>query len=304
MSLIDNTLRDPDIVAFLQEQAGIIAEAQGSADALNAEMAALMDAGGMHNIRKAKRLKVEVKALEAKINLARDKIQKARDIEAERDRRMGEARDPLIWRKIRGEQVSVQLVEKAEIARDQHGAKIINRAGPNRGLAALVYEHGATVGIKCGVGHAFATGHLDNPRTKRGGEALLHFGKFYEEQFAKVEPLKAVNPEAVGGGGAGPRGPQQGVCEASEWLKLAHMGLNGRQAAALTHICGMGWTISDLRTHKSWGFDATARALRSGLALAAANIAEARENAGDERENKRFKVAAQMHAARKLERTG
>ncbi len=272
MSSTDNSLRDPDIVRFIQAKAEIIANLQAEVDALEAK-------GGLKPLRRAKLLRREIKAAEAK-------IANAREIEAQRDVLMGEGADTLKRSKLRGEEVEVREVERAAFALNEHGGRIINRAGPNRGLPALVYERGASIRTLTGIRHAFARGHLDNPRTKAGGDGLCQIGEAYEAMVAAAIPLKAVNPEACGGGGSGPRGPQQAAVEASEWLEIARHGgkhgapLTGKQLHMVDEVCGQGfnvWQAAQSMRPTPISVPAAARTLRGGLAQVAANIAAARE---------------------------
>lgn len=272
MSLIDNTLRDPDIVSFIQGQAEIIANLQAEVDALEAK-------GGLKPLRRAKLLRREIKAAEAK-------IANAREIEAQRDVLMGEGRDALIRAKLRGERVMVDEVETADFARDEHGARIINRRGPARGLPALVYGRSARVKVLTGIDHAFAAGHLNRPRTGEPSDRLLQIGQAYAENYAKSDPLKAVDASQVGGGGFGPRGPQVAAVEASAWLSIAREGLTPRQRAALDLICGEGHTLGgaakamerpdpdDPKKRIKVGIPSLRRALCGGLARVARNHAE------------------------------
>lgn len=280
MSLIDNTLRDPDIVSFIQGQAEIIANLQAEVDALEAK-------GGLKPLRRAKLLRREIKAAEAK-------IANAREIEAQRDVQMGEGAETLKRAKLRGVEVQVREVERAAFALNEHGGRIINRAGPNRGLPALVYERGASIRTLAGIEHAFARGYLDHARTGAGGEALLQIGQAYAEAYGKSDPLKAVDPSQVGGGGGfGPRGPQVAACEASEWLLIARQALSPREREALDLICGEGWTVSQVRHERKRGHGATIRALRSGLVQVAKNQREATET-GARVVASRLRAGAQM----------
>lgn len=272
MSLIDNTLRDPDIVSFIQGQAEIIANLQAEVDQLET-------AGSLKARRRAK-------SLRSLINEAQAKIAKARDIEARRDVLMGEGAETLKRAKLRGVEVQVREVERAAFALNEHGGRIINRAGPNRGLPALVCERGASIRTLTGIRHAFARGHLDNPKTKAGGDGLCQIGEAYEAMVAAAIPLKAVNPEACGGGGSGPRGPQQAAVEASEWLEIARHGgkhgapLTGKQLHMVDEVCGQGcnvWQAAQSMRPTPISVPAAALALRGGLAQVAANIAAARE---------------------------
>lgn len=313
MSLIDNTLRDPDIVSFIQGQAEVMAQAQAEADDRSAEIAALQEAGGVHNIRKAKRLKVELNALKSKIALAQDNIRRALDIEAERDRLMGEGRDTLIRAKLRGEEVEVREVERASFALNEHGGRIINRAGPNRGLPALVYERGASIRTLTGIRHAFARGHLNHHRTGEPSERLLQIGQAYAENYAKSDPLKAVDASQVGGGGFGPRGPQVAAVEASAWLSIAREGLKPRQRAALDLICGEGHTLGgaakamerpdpdDPKKRIKVGIPSLRRALCGGLARVARNHAEHAEKV---RAREVVTVGARLRVGMKMEMVG
>lgn len=272
-------LRDPDILAFIQGQAEVIADLQAEVD----QQEAL-------GTPKAKR---RAKSLKALIAVAEAEIAKARRLETERDALMGEGRDTLIRAKLRGEEVEVREVERASFALNEHGGRIINRAGPNRGLPALRFERGASLKLLKGVGHAFAMGYLDNPRTKRGGEALKKIGEDYQREYAKTNPLKAVDPSQVGGGGFGPRGPQVAACEAAEWLRIARRGLSARQIDVLDLICGQGWKVSQVHHERKWGHKSTVDALRDGLHAVGRNIAFGYDC--DE-----FVVGARIATARKL----
>ena len=291
MSLIDNTLRDPDIVSFIQGQAEVIADLQAEVD----QQEAL-------GTPKAKR---RAKSLRALIAVAEAEITKARRLETERDALMGEGRDTLIRAKLRGEEVEVREVERASFALNEHGGRIINRAGPNRGLPALRFERGASIRLLVGIEHAFARGYLGHARTGTGGEALLQIGQAYAEAYGKSDPLKAVDPSQVGGAGFGPRGPQAAACEAAEWLRIGRQGLTPRQRLALDEVCGEGKTVPQLRTERKWGFNATLRALRGGLVQVAENIAEGHWLAKEEPKHPgAFKVSGRLATARKLGMAG
>ncbi len=263
MSSTDQSLRDPDIVRFIQAKAE-------KAAALIEGIATLEARADKRALRQAKVMRRELRAIQAS-------IENAREVELQRDAEMGEARDPLIRAKMRGHVVTVKEAETADFARDEHGARIINRRGPARGLPALVYSRGTRTRILTGIHHAFDAGHLDDPRTGSGGEALLEVGQAYEAAYAKSDPLKAVDPSQVGGGGFGPRGPQAAAVEAAEWLRIARRGLDARQLAVLDAICGEGMTAAQVRTARKWGWEATLQALRSGLVLVAKNQREATE---------------------------
>ncbi|MFD1189735.1 hypothetical protein [Phenylobacterium conjunctum] len=277
--MAETELRDPDIVAFIQGQAEVIADLQTEVDQLEA-------AGSQKARRRAK-------SLRGLIGEAQAKIAKARDIEVRRDALVGEGRDALIRAKLRGEEVEVREVERASFALNEHGGRIINRAGPNRGLPVLVYERGVSIRTLTGIEHAFARGYLGHARTGAGGEALLQIGHAYAEAVVKSDPLKAVDPTQTGGGGFGPRGPQAAACEAAEWLEVARERLSSRQRIALDEICGAGKTVPQLRAERSWGFNATVRALRGGLAQVAASLHHAK-GAGSMVVGRRLAMAKRM----------
>jgi hypothetical protein len=168
----------------------------------------------------------------------------------------------------------VDEVETADFARDEHGARIINRRGPARGLPALVYGRSARVKVLTGIDHAFAAGHLNHPRTGEPSDRLLQIGQAYAENYAKSDPLKAVDASQVGGGGFGPRGPQVAAVEASAWLSIARDGLTPRQRAALDLICGEGHTLGGAARRIGAGVPSMRRALCGGLAQVARSHAE------------------------------
>lgn len=252
-------LRDPDIVRLVQGWADQIADLQAEVDDLEAS--------------ESPKTRRRAKAARALIAVAKSKIAKALEVEVSRDVLMGEGRDTLIRAKQQGVEVEVLEVETADFALNEHGGRIIR----DDGLPALVFGKGASIRKLTGIGHAFARGYLDHPRSKRGGEALLQIGQAYAEAYGKSDPLKAVDPSQVGGGGFGPRGPQVAACEAAEWLRIGRQGLTPRQRLALDEVCGEGKTVPQLRTERKWGFNATLRALRGGLVQVAENHHHARE---------------------------
>lgn len=248
---IEAPLRDPDIARALASGAERVA-------ALRDRISEFEARGGKADERNAARMRVELrKVLEA--------MEAARKLELRRDAIMGEARDALIRAKLRGELVSVRETETAEIVTDEHGARVINRRGPMRGLPAMRYGVGAEVRKLSGLAHAYAAGHLGHPKTGRGADALYEAGNAYWSNAAISEPLKAVDPSQVGGHGNGPRGPQEAAISASAWLSIARDGLQSRDRQILDLVCIDGHTLYGAAQKADKSIDATRTALRRGL---------------------------------------
>lgn len=219
----------------------------------------------------AKTYRAQIHKLEAEARKLDEKAEKLRREELEQDRLYGEAKEPILMAKARGEVIVAGDVEIAEVARDEHGARIIHRKGPHKGMPALVYTR-ATRAVKLeGIAHAVSMGYLKPGRGEIAAKGLYDTGRTYEEMFAAAEPLKAVNPEAVGGGGSVPGAPQIKANEAAEWLRIARRGLTPRQRAALDHVCGEGRTVGQAAAKMRAGVPATARSLRGGLMAAQEN---------------------------------
>lgn len=258
---LNTAMRDPQIVEALAQLAEDARMKRAEAESLR--------------LIGAKTYRTQIHKLEAEARKLDEKAEKLRREELEQDRLYGEAKEPILMAKARGEVVVAGDVEIAEVARDEHGARIIHRKGPHKGMPALVYTR-ATRAVKLeGIAHAVSMGYLKPGRGEIAAKGLLDTGRTYEEMFAAAEPLKAVNPEAVGGGGSVPGAPQIKANEAAEWLRIARRGLTPRQRATLDHVCGEGRTVGQAAAKMGAGVPATARSLRGGLMAAQENHKDA-----------------------------
>lgn len=258
---LSEPLRDPATVAAL-------AELTNDARMKRAEAESLRITG-------PKTFRSQIHKLEADATKLEAQAEKLRRAELEQDRLYGEAKEPILMAKARGAEIIAGDVEIAEVARDEHGARIIQRRGPNKGMPALIYTRATRAKKLDGIEHAFYRGHLST-HGQVAAERLLSVGLAYQGAVAAANPLKAVDPGATGGGGCEPGSPLVKANEAAEWLRIARKELSPRQRAVLDKVCGEGFTVGAAAGEMRAGVPATARALRGGLAQAAESHRTAR----------------------------
>ncbi|MDP3869169.1 hypothetical protein [Phenylobacterium sp.] len=251
---LNEPLRDPVTVAALAELADDARMKRAEAESLR--------------LIGAKTYRAQIHKLEAEARKLDDKAEKLRREELEQDRLYGEAKEPILMAKARGAEIIAGDVEIAEVARDEHGARIIHRRGPQKGLPALVYTRATRAEKLDGIKHAYYRGHLST-HGKAVALRLRAVGLAYQGAVAAANPLKAVDPGATAGGGCQPGRPGVKANEAAEWLRIARKELSPRQRAVLDKVCGEGFTVGAAAGEMRAGVPATARALRGGLAQAA-----------------------------------
>ncbi len=247
-------IRDP---AFVEE----IAKHSSAAAMARAEAESLRIIGPKLHRKRIKMLEAQAASHEAK-------AEDARKAELDADRLYGEARDPIIMAKLRGEEIDARDVEMAEFVRDDHGARVIHRRGPSKGLPVLKYTAGTRVKVLTGLEHAKANGHLRSEALYQSG---IEYGQAYEVSIGQT----TNRPEEGGGGSYGPKGPQLRIIEAGDYLKIVRAGLSDRQVAVLDAVCGRHMRLRETAEAMRAGFPATVRALRGGLAIVRENWAEA-----------------------------
>jgi len=264
---LDEPMRDHATVLELARLEGKLRDAEVEAESLRA-----ID---------AKRHRKEIKRLENKARGLADELAKLRSIERDAYAILGEAREPVLRALQRGDTIQAKEAETADFARDDHGARIINRGGPMRGLPALVYSRGLRAKNLTGIEHAFHAGHLRAIRGAMAEEHLLRIGQQYGAAYEIVEGLASHAGE--GGGGFKPKAPLPRAIEAGETLADMRKGLDRRQRDVLDLVCGESLRAREAATQLHAGFPATIRALVGGLKAAeTSRLAERerRESAG------------------------
>ena len=256
-------LRDPEFVKRITTYAEAAAMKRAEAESLR--------------IIGPKAHRKKINKLEAETVVLEDKAEQARLEEMNADRLYGEARDPIILAKLRGEEIDAQDVEMAEFARDEHGARIIHKSGPNKGLAVLKYTSGTRARKLTGLEHSLARGHLQSARPRPTQEALYEIGLRYGEAYEISVGQTTNRPEEGGGGGYGPKGPQLRVVEAGETLAIMREGMDQRHQSILNLVCGHQMRIGEAARSLGYGVQASKIALRAGLATSMGNVARARE---------------------------
>ncbi len=216
-----------------------------------------------------------INKLEAEALILDEKAEQARLEELNADRLYGEARDPIILAKLRGEEIDARDMETAEFARDEHGARIIHKRGPNKGLPVLKYATGTRVRKLTGLEHSLAKGHLESARPKPTPEALYEIGLRYGEAY-EISVGQTTNRAEGGGGGFGPKGPQLRVVEAGEMLSIMREGMDQRHQSILNLVCGHQMRIGEAARSLGYGVQASKNALRAGLKTAMGNLGRAR----------------------------
>lgn len=265
VAVIGAPLRDPDIVAEIEEARA------GAADA-RAEAAQLRDEDPKRHRKKIKNLEAIARSLDAKAEAARLR-------ELEENRKMGAARETVLRARARGQEVKVEEVETATVVRDEHGARVTHKRGSKRGEPVLKYELISRPEIVTAIMHALDAGKLDNPRTGQGGDGLKKIADQYAEMAAASNHLRCVDPEATGGGGGTGGGPQIKTTEANQWLEIARRRLTVRQRLVLDKVCIEDKLIWTVAKEMKAGRPSIARALRGGLVQVVRNHKSAAEEA-------------------------
>lgn len=254
-------LRDPEFVAK-------IGAAERSAHEKRAEAASLRIIGPKLHRKAAKVLDNQARAFdEEAARLAKE--------EADQDLLCGDAREPVILAKLRGEEIEAREVEIAEVVTDEYGARVTHRRGPSLGLPVLKITRQTRAQKLSGIAHAYANGNLDGERGgARQADMLLETGRAYGEAYEIDAGL--TSNSGGGGGGFGPKGPQIRQVEAGETLGIMRRSLSQRQRTVLDLVCGQGLRAREAADLMKAGFPATARALRGGLRAAGEDMAGAR----------------------------
>ena len=250
-------LRDPGFVLSLAKAEGKLRDAQVELDELKA--------GDPKKNRKA------IKRHENKIRSLADELDKLQSVERAAYALMGEAREPILRAMQRGETIQAKVAETADIARDEHGARIINRGGPERGLPALVYSRGLRAKKLTGLEHALWSGYLgDGPDAERRAATGRHYGECFEIVMGMT------SSRGEGGGGFGPKGPQPRIIEAGQDYADFCAGLTERQRAVLDHVCGKSMRVSQAAAAMRSDARTVRRLLVSGLDDAGRSLAAER----------------------------
>lgn len=253
-------LRDPYFVAAVSEKHEEAAHAW--ADVEEARAVA---------VKKADRRRV--KGLEAIARRVERELDELRQQELAQAQLYGVASDQIIMARMRGEEVIAVEVETAEIARDEHGARIVHKRGTKKGLPVLVYDRGLRAKKLAGLEHAFVSGYLDGGRGASHPERLKGTGEAYGEAYEIDEGQRSGGGamEGGGGGGFGPKGPQFRIVDAGFMLDEMRKGMGRRERRVLDLVCGQHMRAREAATIMGAGFPATVRALRAGLKLAGEN---------------------------------
>lgn len=254
-------LRDPATVAALAELAADARMKRAEAESLR--------------ILGAKAFRSQIQKLKAEACKLDGKIEEIRLAELEQDRLYGDAKEPILLAKARGEIVAAADVEIATVARDEYGARIIHRRGPNKGTPALVYTRATRAKKFTGIEIAYLSGHLEGgPGAPKAG-VLFQTGKSYWEAYEIVEGLRSNAGQ--GSGGFGPKGPQIKAVEAGQILSTMRAKLTLRELHVLNEVCGKGFRVRQVATAMKAGFPSTVRALRNGLRTAGEQVKAAGE---------------------------
>lgn len=251
-SSLDEPMRDPATVLELARLESKLRDAEVEAESLRA-----ID---------AKRHRKEIKRLENKARGLADELTKLQEVERDAYAILGEAREPVLRAMQRGDTIQAKEAETADFARDEHGARIINRGGPMRGLPALVYSRGLRAKNLTGLDHAYHAGHLRGIKGAMAEDHLMRIGQDYGAAYEIVEGLASHAGE--GGGGFKPKAPLPRAIEAGETLADMRKGLDRRQRDVLDLVCGEGLRAREAAYKLHAGFPATIRALVGGLKAA------------------------------------
>jgi len=239
-------LRDPGFILSLAKAEGKLRDAQIELDELKA--------GDPKKNRKT------IKRAENKIRGLADELDKLQSVERAAYALMGEAREPILRALQRGDTVQAKEAETADFARGEHGERIINRGGPERGLPALVYSRGLRARKLTGIQHAYHSGDLgDEPHAERRYETGRHFGECFEIVMGMT------SSSGEGGGGFGPKGPQPRIIEAGQDYADFIAGITARQRAALDLVCGKSMRVGQAAAAMRADARTVRRLLVSGL---------------------------------------
>lgn len=249
---LDEPMRDPATVLELARLENKLRDAEAEAASLR--------------ILDAKKHRKAIKRLENTMRGYADQLSQLQEVERDAYLILGEAREPVLRALQRGEVIQAKEAETADFARDEHGARIINRGGPMRGLPALVYSRGLRAKNLTGIEHAFHAGHLRAIRGVLAEEHLLRIGQEYGAAYEIVEG-QATNA-GEGGGGFKPKAPLPRAIEAGQTLADMRNGLDRRQRDVLDLVCGQSLRAREAATQMHAGFPATIRALVGGLKAA------------------------------------
>lgn len=217
--------------------------------------------------------KRRTKMLQSLVRRAMEKLAQAQKAERDEMDLLGDTAESVIRARIRGEEVEARKGETAEIAKDEHGARIIHRAGPRRGLPVLVYSTGLRAKKLVGIEHAYVNGYLDGAGVHP--ERLKATADQYGEAYEIDEGRRSSRGD--GGGAFGPKGPQIKQVEAGETLSIMRRGLKPKARELLDLICGQHMRVGEAAAILGSGVPSTKRGLRDALRLAGESWALAQE---------------------------
>jgi hypothetical protein len=198
--------------------------------------------------------------------------------EADQRQLYGDAGDTILLAKARGENVTAFKANTAEFARDEFGARILERKrDKGRGGTylepVLVYGSGLRAKKLTGIDHAHDAGYLS--KSWRESERLHKIGVDYRDAYIVVEGESTGG--GGGGGGGGPKAPQPRQIEMGQMLADMRLGLNRRQRDVLDLVCGEDMRLREATLKLGLGDPRTAeRALVTGLAAAGESLSIAR----------------------------
>lgn len=256
-------MRDPELVAKIQAKEAALAVAREA------------EANPTGKTDRAKRKAAKV--ARSRVGSILAELAALRMEESDQNRLHGEAKDPILLAKSRGEEIEAREATTAEIARDQYGARILVRKEDDRGRVwhepALVYGTGLRARRLTGIEHAHANGDLG--ASWRTSERLHKIGVDYREAYESGEGCSGG--EGGGGGGSEPPAPQPRAAELSQALADFRKDLSPRQRSVLDGVCGEDRRVGEVARMMAAHLDTTKKALREGLERAAQSRAEAIE---------------------------
>lgn len=284
---LNEPLRDPVTVAALAELTSDARMKRAQAEVLR--------------IEGAKTFRSQIHKLEAEARKLDEKAEKLRREELEQDRLYGEAKGPILMAKARGETILAADIEIATVARDELGARIIHRRGPNKGMPALVYTKATRAKKFTGIEHAYLSGHLSGV-IRAPAEALRDTGVEWGQAYIIVT---GSTGRGEGSGGFGPKGPQPRMVEAGEaraimagTLKRDNLTLTRmtqREVDLLDDICGRDFVLRDLCPTRGT-IPAAQRRLRHALRTALENMRAAKDRGEVGKAGRQVKRAVRVMA--------